>query len=282
MDQLFPRTTVCGVSLSRMLIGTNWILGYSHRGPADEATIRKTNSTPEAIADMLEVFLRAGVDTLMAPVNNPLLLAGIHLAEDRTGQGIILVDTPAVNVDDSREARIDAEKVIQQSRRNGATFCLIHHGSAEQLINKNKKTIERLPDYLAMIRSQGMIPGLSAHMPELIIYSDMNEYDVQTYVQLYNCLGFLMQVEVEYIHKVIWNAKKPVMTIKSMAAGRVTPFVGLNFVWNTIRPCDMVTVGCMTPQEAEEDIEISLAAFEKRPPNVAGRSSPNKTEILKG
>ena len=127
-----------------------------------------------------------------------------------------------------------------------------------------------------------MIPGLPAHMPELIIYSDMNEYDVQTYVQLYNCMGFLMQVEVEYIHKVIWNAKKPVMTIKSMAAGRVTPFVGLNFVWNTIRPCDMVTVGCMTPQEAAEDIEISLAAFEKRPPNVAGRSSPNKTDIIKG
>ena len=114
MNPLFPRTTVAGISLSRMLIGTNWILGYSHRGPADEATIRKTNSTPEAIADLLEVFLKAGVDTLMAPVNNPLLLAGIHLAEDRTGQGIILVDTPGINVDDNAQARRDAEKVIEQ------------------------------------------------------------------------------------------------------------------------------------------------------------------------
>ncbi len=133
--------------------------------------------------------MKAGVDTLMAPVNNPLLLAGIHLAEDRTGQGIILVDTPGINVDDNAQARRDAEKVIEQSKRNGATFCLIHHGSAEQLVNKNKRTIERLPDYLSMIRSQGMIPGLSAHMPELIIYSDMNEYDVQTYVQLYKLHG---------------------------------------------------------------------------------------------
>ena len=44
-----------------------------------------------------------------------------------------------------------------------------------------------------MIRDHGST-GLSAHMPELIIYSDENEYDVQTHVQLYNCMGFLMQM----------------------------------------------------------------------------------------
>jgi hypothetical protein len=109
----------------------------------------------------------------------------------------------------------------------------------------------------------------------------MNNYDVETYIQIYNCMGFLMQVEIEYIHKVIWNAKKPVMTIKPMAAGRVSPFVGLTFVWHTIRPCDMVTVGCLTPYEAEEDIEISLAALENRPPDLEGRGSPVKTEIMK-
>ena len=150
------------------------------------------------------------------------------------------------------------------------------------MVNKNRQCIDRLPDYLKMVRDEGMLPGLSAHMPELVVYSDLNGYDVETYIQIFNCAGFLMQVEVEYIHKVIWGAKKPVMTIKPMAAGRVTPFVGLSFAWNTIRPCDMVTVGCMTPHEAVEDIEISLAALERRPPDLEGRSSPNKTTIMKG
>ena len=90
-----------------------------------------------------------------------------------------------------------------------------------------------------------------------------------------------MQVEVEYINNVIQNAKKPVMTIKSMAAGRCTPFVGLNFSWATLRECDMVTVGCMTPNEAWECIEISRAAFERRKVNLEGRASPKKTEIMK-
>jgi hypothetical protein len=186
-----------------------------------------------------------------------------------------------MNVDDSAAGRKEAERTIAACAKNGARFCFPHHSCAEQLVNKNKQTMDRLPDYLKMIRDHGMIPGLSAHMPELVIYSDLNGYDVETYIQIFNCAGFLMQVEVEYIHKVIWNAKKPVMTIKPMAAGRLSPFVGLTFSWNTIRPCDMITVGCLTPEEAAEDIEISLAALEHRPPAIEGRGSPSKTSIMK-
>lgn len=214
-------------------------------------------------------------------VGNEILVDAVKAAEDKTGKGMIIIDTPIINVDDNPTARQEAERVIAASKKTGATFCLPHHSSVEQLVNKNKKTIERLPDYLKMIRDHDMVPGLSCHMPELVIYSDLNEYDVETYIQIYNCMGFLMQIEVEYIHKIIWEAKKPVMTIKPMAAGRVSPFVGLTFSWHTIRPCDMVTVGCLTPEEAAEDIEISLAALESRPPNLEGRSSPNKTEIMK-
>jgi hypothetical protein len=126
-----------------------------------------------------------------------------------------------------------------------------------------------------------MIPGHSAHMPELIIYSDLQGYDVETYIQIYNCMGFLMQIEVEYVNNVIWTAKKPVMTIKPMAAGRTTPFVGLTFSFATIRPCDMVTVGCFTPREVHEDVEIALAAIERRKPDLEGRNSPSKTPIMK-
>jgi hypothetical protein len=212
---------------------------------------------------------------------NPVLLEGLKLAEDRTGKGFILIDTPGINVDDNADARKSAEAAIKKSKEFGCTFCFPHHSSTEQLVNKNLRAIPRLPDYLKMIRDQGMIPGLSAHMPELVIYSDLNGYDVETYIQIYNCMGFLMQVEVEFIHNVIHNAKKPVMTIKSMAAGRVSPFVGLSFSYATLRECDMVTVGCLTAKEAEEDIEIALAAIERRRPGIAGRSSPKKTEIMK-
>ena len=281
MAQAFPRTTVGGLSLSRMIIGTNWILGYSHTSSAADTLIRNRNGDPEAVADILTTFLDAGVDTLMGLFHgNQALIDGVKIAEDRTGKGIIRIDTPPINVDDNAQARKEAEAEIALSAASGAAFCFPHHTSGEQLVNKNERTITRLPDYLSMIRDHGMIPGLSAHMPELVVYSDLNEYDVESYVQLYNCMGFLMQVEVEYIHKVIWNARKPVMTIKSMAAGRVSPFVGLTFSFATLRPCDMVTVGCLTPEEAVEDIEIGAAAIERRVPDLEGRSSPKKTAIM--
>ncbi len=199
----------------------------------------------------------------------------VQVAQERSGKKMIVIDTPILDVDDNPTARTNARATVRRSKEAGATFCFLHHTCAEQLVNKNRHEITRLGDYTDMIRQEGMIPGLSAHMPELILYSDENGYDVETYIQIYNCMGFLMQIEVETIARIIHDAKKPVMTIKPMAAGRVTPFVGLNFVWNTIRPQDMVTVGCFDAEEAEEDIEISLAALERRMPEIGRRASPN-------
>ncbi len=278
---LFPRTQVAGIDMPRMIAGTNWILGFSHTSSSADALIIEKNRNREAILRMLRAYDEYGIDAVMGPFgDNPVLGDAVHAAEDEFGHKITIVDTPIVNVDDSAAARREAEARFRQSRDLGATFCLIHHASAEQLVNKNLRAMPRLPDYLKMIRDNGMIPGLSAHMPELIVYSDDNEYDVQTYIQIYNCMGFLMQVEIEYINKVIWNAKKPVMTIKSMAAGRCSPFVGLTFNYATIRPCDMVTLGAFTPNEVHEDVEIALAAIERRQPQLEGRNSPAKTEIM--
>ena len=282
MNQLFPRTTVAGVSLPRMIMGSNWLQGYSHTSAAADAMILARNGSREAVAEIAKTFLAHGIDACLAPFGwHSHLNDGLKLAEDQTGKGIIRIDSPILNVDDNAAARKEAEALVKKSAELGCQFCLPLHACVEQLVNKNLQAMPRLPDYLKMIRDQGMIPGLSAHMPELIIYSDKNEYDVETYIQIYNCMGFLMQIEIESVHNTIHNARKPVMAIKPMAAGRCGPFVGITFAYATLRDCDMVAVGCLTPQEAEEDIEIGLAAIERRRPGVAGRASPKKTEIMR-
>ena len=277
----FPRTTVSGLSLSRLIIGTNYILGYSHKSVAGDDHIKSVNASAEAISAIIEAFLLYGVDTIMAPISvNQHLIDGIKMAEDKTGKQVIRIDTPVVNVDNTTQARKEAMETIKKCAQTGADFCLIHHSSCEQLVSRNTQTIDRLPDYTSMIRECDMIPGLSAHMPEIVIFSDKNEYDVETYIQIYNSMGYLMQVEIETVHQIIHNAKKPVITIKPLAAGRQTPLVGLNFSFNTLRPCDMVTIGCLTPAEAHEDVEIALAAIERRAPKLEGRGSPNKTTAV--
>lgn len=280
---MFPRTKVEGISLSRMIIGTNWLMGWSHTSPAADKMILERHNSKEQKFSVIQAFLEHGIDTIMGPISqSPALLEAINYAQEKTGKAMQLVDTPILNVEDSAAGRREAQAAIQQSAQTGAQLCLIHHSSAEKLVDKQSEQIKRIDDYTKMIRDAGMVPGLSAHMPELVVYSDANDYDVQTYIQIYNPMGFMMQVEIETVASIINNAKKPVMTIKPMAAGRCTPYVGFNFVWNTIRPCDMVTAGCFSAVEAYEDIEISLAAIERRFPAIGKRSSPNQNQAAFG
>lgn len=180
----FPRTEVEGISLPRMLMGTNWFMGFCHQTGAKSKFVNE----------------------------------------------------------------------YQNSKR-----------VADTLIDRRERKIHNMDVYCRMIRERGMIPGLSTHTPEAIIYADETDLDVATYIQIYNAAGFLMQVEIDWIHHVIHNARKPVIVIKPMAAGRLQPLVGMSFVWATIREQDMVCVGTMTPDEARELIELSLSQLDRRP-----------------
>jgi len=265
-----------------MLIGTNWIFGWSHTGHAADVFIKEQHSTVDATLSVVNAFLEYGIDAMMASFStHPEATDRIKAIQDKIGKKLILIDTPILNMDDNAAARKETEAIIRKSAEIGSTFCLIHHASCEQLVNKNKRTMDRLGDYTDMIRAAGLIPGLSAHMPEVIQYADLNGYDVETYLQIFNCLNFLMQVGIESVIRIIHDAKKPVMTIKPMAAGRTTPYVGLTFNWNVLRPRDMITVGCISKHEVHEDVEISLAALEHRLPNLEGRSSPAKQSIIR-
>lgn len=279
----FPRTKVGNISIPRLIIGCNWISGFSHLSASADLMIQQTHHAPESSSEIFETFLEFDIDAVLGLFGvDKNLLSAVHLAQERTGKEMIIMDEPIINVDDSKVARQEAKNTIDECAKRGAKICLPLHSSIEQLINKNTQTIDRLPDYLYMIREAGMIPGLSAHMPEVVQYADLNEYDVETYIQIYNCMGFLMQVEIESVSKIIHSAKKPVITIKPLAAGRTSPYVGLNFSFNTIRDRDMVCVGVLNANQASEDIEIAKAAIERRPPNIKNRHSPLMTSIIKG
>ncbi len=276
----FPRTLVGGISLSRMIIGTNWFLGYSHTSLAKDKFI-KSYQTRENIANIITVFLEHGVDVMMGmPV--PLLRDAISDAQDRTGRKVILVLTPIFNTLPGGPAENEPERVFDTCQELGATFCMPHQCVTDSLLDRLHNKIRDIDKYTKLIRERGMIPGLSTHMPEAVIIADATAVDVETYVQLYNAAGFLMQVEADWIMRIIANAKKPVMTIKPMAAGRLLPPVALAFVWNTIRSQDMVTVGTTTPDEAKEVIDLSLDFLNRRLPDNELQTTRSKKSLTAG
>lgn len=279
----FPRTLVGGVSLSRMVIGTNWFLGFSHTSLAKDNFIKENIRKRKAIADILEVFFKAGVDTVMGLIDVEPLADAIRDAEDRTGVKGLVVSTPLFPIDKTvAGSGLDPRKtddILDIQVKFGARFCFPHQSTTDALIDRCTREIRHIPPLLKKIRERNMIPGLSTHMPETIVYADETGIDVETYISLYNSMGFLMQVEVDWIANVIRNARKPVMTIKPLAAGQLRPFQGLNFVWNTLRPQDLVTIGTMTPDEAREVIEISMGILEGKNANLKLQETRSKASI---
>jgi hypothetical protein len=276
MDE-FPRTIVGGVSLPRLLIGSNWFLGYSHTSLAKDNFI-KSYQTRESVARILVAFMERGVDAVMAPPS-PLLEEAILDAEDVTGRAMIRILTPIFNIGPGGEPEREPEVMLDQCKKFNATFCLPHQCVTDALIDRMTGTIRDLDHYTAMIRERGMVPGLSTHMPESVIYADRQGADVETYIQLYNAAGFLMQVEADWVQRIIQNAAKPVMTIKPLAAGKLLPIVGLGFVWSTIRPQDMVTIGTTTPDEAKEIIDLSLSLLNHQAPELVLQKTRSKRSL---
>jgi hypothetical protein len=260
----FPRTMVGGVSLPRLVIGTNWFLGWSHTSLARDRFI-KDYQTVERIRDVLCVFLERGIDAVLAPPS-PHLEAAIQAAEDRSGRRMIRLLTPGFRIRPGDLADEEPGAAFDRCVELGAAFCLPHQCVTDVLVDRYNGQIRDIDQYTGMIREREMIPGLSTHLVETPVLADKCAADVETYIQIYNAAGFLMPVEADWAMRIIHDSQKPVIAIKPLAAGRLLPVVGLAFAWNTIRDQDMVAVGTTTPDEAREVIDISQDLLDRRVP----------------
>jgi hypothetical protein len=273
----FPRTMVGGVSLPRLIIGSNWFLGYSHTSLAKDHFIKQLQ-TRDRITEILSAFLEYGVDAVMGPPNE-LLEYAVQEAEQRSGKSMIRIWTPIFNIAPGGSPENEPGKMFDLCKKLNGTFCMPHQCVTDALLDRMTGAIRDIDRYTRMIRERGMVPGLSTHMPETPVYADRSGADVETYIQLYNAAGFLMQVEADWVMRIIQNAQKPVMTIKPLAAGRLLPVVGLAFVWSTIRPQDMVTIGTTTADEAKEVINISLDLLKGQVPEFELQKTRSKRSL---
>ena len=269
-----------------MIIGTNWFLGWSHTTEAKDNYIKGQICDRKTIADVLEVFFRAGVDTIMAQMSTTVLQEAIQDAEDRTGVGAIKVSTPMLPISPETAASgfnlDEVARMLDEEVGYGSKFVMPHQATTDAMLDRCTRELRHMSPVCGLIRQRGMIPGLSTHMPETIVYADESGLDVETYISMYNALGFLMQLEVDWVARIMSAAAKPVMVIKPMAAGRMPPFQALHFVWSTLRPQDMVTVGTMSPQEAAECIELSLSVLEGRAARVELQETRSKKSVKTG
>jgi len=125
----FPRTMVGGVSMPRLICGTNWMLGFSHFSAAKDRLIRELFDTPSKVARVLEVFVGHGCNAVMS-MSSDFMGQVILEAQQKTGVPIIWVATPSYpdmnNPDTWKQA-------VEHAKRVGATFCFPHTSVTDRL-----------------------------------------------------------------------------------------------------------------------------------------------------
>lgn len=245
----FPMTRIENLDISRMIAGSNWFRGYSHYSAAKDKWIRQYMNL-DRIVEVLNVFARNGINAYLASPDQASREA-LRRVKEETGVTMHLIATP------SGESIDDLMPGIEQSAEQGAAICLPHQHWTDGNLVANEQRIIGIEQATKRIRELGMIPGLSTHRPETVVVCDKASYDIATYIQIYNPIGFLCQVETDWIERVINNTPKPIIVIKPLAAGRVLPPTGLSFVYHSIKPTDTVCIGTLSTFEAEDDIRIA-------------------------
>ncbi len=249
----FPSVSVAGVTLPRIIIGTNSLLGWSHTSLGRDRWIRQFY-TPERIADVFVKCLEFGLTAVFGPCYQPLLQA-LDITEKRTGIRLTFIGTTLGDPTAIREQ-------IKQLKDAGAKFCLLHGGWADSFPIENGR-IKDFDRYFALIREAGMIPGTSCHRADRLQMIIKGNYDCEVVAVPVNKIGFYMHPSREAILEVLKECPKPVIAIKPLASGRfdenrIEDWLRWTF---SVKGVVAAAVGFMNAEEAEEDAAIARRIF---------------------
>lgn len=245
----FPMTSIGGIPVSRLTIGSNTFHGFSHFTAARDQWLKR-HFTPERIYEVVKFCAEQGLNITIAGALKSYAQI-LRQVEKDTGVHVYYIATPG------GEDLEGLKRGIDECADMGAEFCWPHTSWTDARVLPAENRIHEGPEACEYIRKRGMIPGWSTHRPETVIISDREGYDVAGYVQILNSIGFLCALETDWEASIIRGTPKPVVSIKPLGSGRIMPPTGFGFVYSNIKPIDTVAIGMMSVEEAREDIEIA-------------------------
>ena len=268
-----PKTTIGGYEISRLICGSNSFFGYSHISAARDAWIRRV-FTDDLIIEVMTRGAQLGINAFISgPVERvPRILEAVEKA---TGVHTIWFCTP------SGENLEQLKDGIRHTRDLGAEFCMPHTCYTEAYLDVANMKIHGYPEAAELIRSLGMVPGLSNHRPESLRACVKQNYDCATLTLPFNSEGFLCSVETDWTARLIQDCPIPIISIKPLGSGRIQPPTGFCYVYRNIKPADTVAVGVLSPEEIEEDVKLALQYMTGETSKVEMTMSRSKAALVR-
>lgn len=257
---VIPRAQIGNLSLSRMIMGGNLMVGYAHaRDLLYVDTLVKAYHSRDKIFETLYLGERCGLNAIVC---NPLL-ADVMAAYRRRGGNVHFI-TNCGGEDNERMVRL-----IQRSVDHGAASCYIHGGVADRLVQAGR--VGQLAEWLEVIRKHKMPGGIGAHRLDTI----------RACVDA----GLRPDYWVKTLHTVdYWSARpdnlkdnnwcedpnaviaymrerpEPWIAFKVLAAGAIHPKVAFRYAFES--GADFICVGMYDFQIAD-DVNLALVALKQ-------------------
>jgi hypothetical protein len=235
-----PTVDLCGLRVSRLIIGANPFGGFSHQNRQRDLEMRSWH-TPERIRETWDRAWKAGITTMVTNNETPHVIQTVreYLREGGPLQWIAQLNPRNFP---SMEAAIDDALEI------GARAAFVHGGWVDQLhASGDSRTLAR---WIRHGQAAGIPMGVAGHSPEA--HDWVNGLDVVDFhvVCFFNC-GSVHNGKGERfsLPDAIAAAAccrrivKPCIAYKIMGAGRIDPRMAFEFAFENIKPGDAVNVG---------------------------------------
>lgn len=271
-------TTIDGLVLSRLLLGSNPFSGFSHQGVArDERMVR--HYTVARIKEALFDAERLGITGLVARTDFHVMRMLVEYRDEGGRLQWLAQTCPEVG---------DSEACARRAARGGAVACHIHGGVMDHLVAKGRAS--EVEPAITLIRSLGMKAGIAGHVPAVFEWAERN-LDVDYYMCCYynptprsgdpeHVHGAVEEYREEdrrAMTELIQSLSRPAIHYKVLAAGRNDPDRAFAYCRAKMRPQDLACIGVFTgddPRMLETDVRLFEKHARARQDEPDPRGSP--------
>jgi hypothetical protein len=241
-----PTITLGSHRISRLICGSNPILGYSYLGSHTDRQMREYYTT-ERTVEFLEKCEQAGITTHQASSRYDY----IRLLRERESKLQIIC------LDSEQEKIKETIKIVQP-------IAMVHHGGVTDRLfaEGNSRLVQ---NYVKEVKDRGLLAGVSAHNPDVIKQIANEGWEVDFFM---TCFYFLTRKlekdesmsiipiggynffkdDPRVMTQVIRQVKQPCLAFKILGAGRHCSSqekvsAAFQFAFENIKPTDGVIVG---------------------------------------
>jgi hypothetical protein len=240
--------------VTRLIVGSNPISGYSYMGPILDRHMREY-FTPERIIEFLWTCEREGINAHQFSRPEQMSHVFQKLRERGSKMKFICLHSGGTQ-------RTSIEKVVQDTK----PIAIVHHGGVTDRLFRQGKSRE-VHDFVKRVQDAGVLAGVSAHNPDCIKQIADEGWPVDLFM---TCFYYLTRtpeelkkmppvvtLQVSYpffasdpsaMTKVVRQVDQPCLCFKILAAGRMCGSghkveAAFKSAFDNVKPTDGVIVG---------------------------------------